>query len=119
MTNTVKKVVKFSDDALDVIQSSHAASLFGDDLKQIQKKIQKIAWRSKKIQKSADRNAAISVYGPSQAGKSFLASVLVRPTDRPLEINFSGPTGNKEYISKINPSGDRECTGLVTRFTIS
>ena len=119
MTNTVKKVVKFSDDALDVIQSSHAASLFGDDLKQIQKKIQKIAWRSKKIQKSADRNAAISVYGPSQAGKSFLASVLVRPTDRPLEINFSGPTGNKEYISEINPSGDRECTGLVTRFTIS
>ena len=119
MTTAVEKVVKFSVEALDVIKSKGAGAVFGDEYENIQKKIQKIAWRSKKIQQSADRNAAISVYGPSQAGKSFLASVLVRPTDRPLEISFPGHSGNKEYISEINPSGDRECTGLVTRFTIS
>ena len=118
MTTAVEKVVKFSDDALDLIDSKGANDLFNDEFKNIKKNIQKIAWRSKKIQQSADRNAAISVYGPSQAGKSFLASVLVRPTDKPLKISFPGNSGNKEYISEINPSGDRECTGLVTRFTI-
>ena len=119
MTKTVENVVKFSNDALSLLKSKDARLLFGDDFEKIQKNVQKVVWRSKKIQQSADRNAAISVYGPSQAGKSFLASVLVRPTDRPLEINFPGHSGNKEYISEINPSGDRECTGLVTRFTIS
>ena len=119
MSQLIEKIVKISDDALSLVASKDAHVLFGDNHEQVQKNIQKIAWRSRKIQRSADHNAAISVYGPSQAGKSFLASVLVRPTDKPLRIEFPGQSGSKEYISEINPSGDRECTGLVTRFTIS
>ncbi|MDC0639700.1 putative virulence factor [Planktomarina temperata] len=119
MSQLIEKIVKISDDALSLVASKDAHVLFGDNHEQVQKNIQKIAWRSRKIQRSADHNAAISVYGPSQAGKSFLASVLVRPTDKPLQIEFPGQSGSKEYISEINPSGDRECTGLVTRFTIS
>ena len=119
MSQLIEKIVKISDDALSVVASQDARILFGDNHEQVQKNIQKIAWRSKKIQRSADHNAAISVYGPSQAGKSFLASVLVRPTDKPLRIEFPGQSEGKEYISEINPSGDRECTGLVTRFTVS
>ena len=93
MSQLIEKIVKISDDALSVVASTDARILFGDNHEQVQKNIQKIAWRSKKIQRSADHNAAISVYGPSQAGKSFLASVLVRPTDKPLRIEFPGQSG--------------------------
>ena len=119
MTELTKKLVSSVDDILAVIEDENAESVFGDDLVHVSKVIKKAAWKGKKLDQSSGRKPAISVYGPSQAGKSFLASVLVRPSDKPLEISFPGADGNKEYISEINPSGDRECTGLVTRFTLN
>jgi hypothetical protein len=119
MTIITEKLVSSVTDVLAMLDEQNAGALFGDDFTHVSKSIKKTAWKSKKLHQSSDRKPAISVYGPSQAGKSFLASVLVRPSNKPLEISFPGTVGKKEYISEINPSGDRECTGLVTRFTLN
>ena len=119
MTELTEKLVSSVTDVLAVLDDQNAGALFGDDFAHVSKSIKKTAWKSKKLDQSSSRKPAISVYGPSQAGKSFLASVLVRPSNKPLEISFPGDIGKKEYISEINPSGDRECTGLVTRFTLN
>jgi hypothetical protein len=49
MSQLIEKIVKISDDALSVVASTDARILFGDNHEQVQKSIQKIAWRSKKI----------------------------------------------------------------------
>ena len=67
---------------------------------------------------AAASNMAVSVFGPSQNGKSFLVSVLARPEGRPLFTNYAGPEGERSYIRDINPEGEGESTGLVTRFTM-
>ncbi|WP_444461327.1 putative virulence factor [Rhodobacter capsulatus] len=71
--------------------------------------------RAERLGKSARTPMSVSVFGPSQAGKSFLVSVLARPADGRLVAQF-GPTG-LDYISELNPEGEGESTGLVTRFT--
>ena len=119
MTKLTEQLVSSVDDILTVIEDQNAKAVFGDDLVHVAKVVKQAAWKGKKLHRSSSNKPAISVYGPSQAGKSFLASVLVRPSDKPLEVVFPGSDGSKEYISEINPSGDRECTGLVTRFTLN
>ena len=57
----------------------------------------------------------VGVFGPSQAGKSYLVSALARRQDGPLKIDFGGEI--KDFLKDINPAGDRESTGLVSRFT--
>jgi hypothetical protein len=73
---------------------------------------------SRKLAASAGRRNSAGVFGPSQAGKSYLVSVLAKnPQSRnALTANFAGK--QKNFIAEINPPGDRESTGLVTRFTI-
>ena len=71
---------------------------------------------SRKIAAAAERRMCIGIYGASQQGKSYLVSVLARPKDGPLLTRFGGRTIN--FISDINPSGGKESTGLVTRFTL-
>ncbi|NRF67104.1 virulence factor [Aquincola sp. S2] len=71
---------------------------------------------SRKLAASSGRRNSAGVFGPSQAGKSYLVSVLGRSKDAPLLADFAGDT--KNFITEINPEGGKEATGLVTRFTI-
>ncbi|HMN82449.1 MAG TPA: virulence factor SrfC family protein [Burkholderiaceae bacterium] len=71
---------------------------------------------SRKLAASASRRNCVGVFGPSQAGKSYLVSVLARTPGKTLMADFAGDL--KNFISEINPAGDRESTGLVTRFTV-
>lgn len=64
---------------------------------------------------AAARNNCVGVFGPSQAGKSYLVSALARPQDGRLEIQMGDR--KLDFLREINPPGDRESTGLVTRFT--
>ncbi|MEM6547947.1 MAG: virulence factor SrfC family protein [Pseudomonadota bacterium] len=70
----------------------------------------------RRLSHAVKRNNCVGVFGPSQAGKSYLVSALARPQDGRLTIRF----GEREhdFLRDINPPGDRESTGLVTRFTI-
>ena len=72
---------------------------------------------SRKLAASAGRRNSAGVFGPSQAGKSYLVSALARnPEPHPLTADFAGT--KKDFLAEINPPGDRESTGLVTRFTV-
>ena len=105
--------------SISMINDPRAQSYFKRDHESLLKVIQKAAWQAKKIKASAERNSAISVYGPSQAGKSSLVSVLAGPDEKSLKVEFSGNEDPVDYSEKINPGGDGESTGIVTRFTVN
>jgi len=61
----------------------------------------------------------IAVFGASQVGKSYLISNLVKSQDEnDLKIlNHNEGDDNISFLREINPPGNRESTGTVTRFT--
>lgn len=67
--------------------------------------------------RAAGRKMCAGVFGPSQAGKSYLISALARDADNSLNALFGPET--RDFISEINPEGGKESTGLVTRFTMT
>ncbi|MEJ8849961.1 virulence factor SrfC family protein [Variovorax rhizosphaerae] len=71
---------------------------------------------ARKVAVSAGRRNSAGVFGPSQAGKSYLVSVLGKSQGEPLIADFAGTP--KNFIQELNPEGGKEATGLVTRFTI-
>jgi hypothetical protein len=70
---------------------------------------------ARRIGGAMHRRNCVGVFGPSQAGKSYLVSALARRKDAPLQIDFGGDI--RDFLTEINPAGDRESTGLVSRFT--
>lgn len=70
---------------------------------------------SRRLGRAVERNNCIGVFGPSQAGKSYLVSALARPSDGRLTIRVGD--ARHDFLRELNPPGDRESTGLVTRFT--
>ena len=76
---------------------------------------------ARKLERTAGRRMCIGVFGPSQSGKSYLVSRLCRPpagaggSDERLIADFAGR--EMDFIKEINPAGDKESTGLVTRFS--
>lgn len=71
---------------------------------------------ARKLSGSAGRRNSAGVFGPSQAGKSYLVSVLGKSQGKSLMIDLAGT--HRSFIQEINPPGSKEATGLVTRFTI-
>lgn len=112
-------VSRLSRDALAWINDPENAEMVELRKKDLTKLLRKSARRSERLGKSAKTKMSVSVFGPSQAGKSFLVSVLARPNEGRLVADFNGPNGKLDYISQVNPAGDGESTGLVTRFTMS
>ncbi|TBR22572.1 MAG: hypothetical protein EPO10_28125, partial [Reyranella sp.] len=76
--------------------------------------LQKVRNQSRKLARAARRRMCVGVFGPSQAGKSYLVSILASRDGRPLQARFADKT--YDFLSEINPPGNRESTGLVTRF---
>lgn len=67
--------------------------------------------------KAAQRKMCAGVFGPSQAGKSYLLSSLARDAEGNVLCDFNGEC--HDFLKDINPQGDKESTGLVTRFTMT
>src|SRR5260221_409925 len=76
--------------------------------------VQKVRNQSRKLARAARRRMCVGVFGPSQAGKSYLVSILASRDGRPLQARFADKT--YDFLREINPPGNRESTGLVTRF---
>jgi hypothetical protein len=72
---------------------------------------------ARKISSSSLRPPCVGVFGPSQAGKSYLVNTLTRPESGNLMVRFGSK--NVDFLKDINPGGERESTGVVTRFTLS
>ncbi|TDX33621.1 virulence factor SrfC family protein [Rhodovulum visakhapatnamense] len=105
--------------ALDWVADPENAETVGLERKSLVQALRKGARRAQKLGRAARTKMSVSVFGPSQAGKSFLVSVLARPEDGRLVADFQGPGGQLDYIREINPEGEGESTGLVTRFTMT
>lgn len=71
----------------------------------------------KRCSRASSRKMCAGVFGPSQAGKSYLISALARDENNNLNALFGNES--HDFISEINPEGGKESTGLVTRFTMT
>jgi hypothetical protein len=93
------------------------ADLVARERESLTRMLRKGALRAERLAKAAQRPMCVGVFGPSQAGKSYLVEVLARPAEGPLKARFDG-LDPVDFLSEINPIGEKESTGLVTRFTI-
>jgi hypothetical protein len=73
------------------------------------------AARSRRLAAAARRPMCVSVFGPSQQGKSYLIGSLAKKDPEPCRIVFGAE--RRDFFTDINPGGGQESTGLVTRFT--
>jgi hypothetical protein len=115
---TCSQVADLAGQALEWIAEEENAETVGSQTPVLTRELRRAASRARKLATAAERNMCVGVFGPSQAGKSFLVSVLARPQGGKLTADFDEPAGRKDFISEINPPGEGESTGLVTRFTM-
>jgi hypothetical protein len=89
----------------------------GAERPSLERKFRSLAYQARRLAHSVERPMCVGVFGPSQAGKSYLVSVLARKGDA-LTAIFDDPAQREvDFINKINPYGEKEATGLVTRFS--
>src|SRR5205814_10000947 len=103
--------------ALSWIRDAHNAERVQPDKRAIEEDLRRAAYEGHKLAQTVSRPMCVGVFGPSQAGKSYLVSVLARKNSN-LKAIFDDPPGRVDFIAEINPKGGKEATGLVTRFTI-
>lgn len=86
---------------------------------------------ARKLASAADRPMTVGIFGPSQAGKSFLMGGMLRSSGggndsantavgvEPINVVFGQAEAqeSKDFLGEINPTGGRETTGVVTRFS--
>ena len=105
-----------TEQALAWVETPANAALVGAEARSLTQMMRKGLRRARRLGQAAEKPMSVSVFGPSQAGKSFLVSVLARPEGGRLVGDFPGR--RLDYISEVNPEGEGESTGLVTRFTM-
>jgi hypothetical protein len=71
-----------------------------------------------RLAKALERPMCVGVFGPSQAGKSYLISALARRGTERVLVAFDDVTPGLDFVRQINPEGGQESTGLVTRFSM-
>ena len=104
--------------ALEWISDPKNDGLIGQERVFLERTIRSQAYRARRFAASLERPMCVGVFGPSQAGKSYLVSVLARKGDT-LTALFDDPERPEvDFIRDINPYGEKEATGLVTRFSI-
>ncbi|MBX3230047.1 MAG: hypothetical protein KIT84_25565 [Labilithrix sp.] len=74
-----------------------------------------LALRTRKLRRAWARKQSLGLFGPSQAGKSFLVGALLSHEVGSLEVLSRG--GAVDFLKEINPAKGVESTGVVTRFT--
>jgi hypothetical protein len=82
------------------------------------REFRKFGTAATKLAAAVDRPMCVGVFGPSQAGKSYLISALARRGTHPLIADFEGVPEGLDFVRQINPEGGAESTGLVTRFSM-
>ncbi len=92
-------------------------NLVGRDLENHEKNLRKTGRLMRNCAVAARRKMCAGIFGPSQAGKSYLVSTLAGNADRKLWTTLGETT--YDFLSEINPAGGKESTGLVTRFTLT
>jgi hypothetical protein len=109
-----RAVAATASDAIGWIEANGAR--LKEDRSRLARDFRRAAVRARKLAVAAERPMCVSVFGPSQAGKSYLISALARRGTDPVRTVFG--TETRDFLEEINPAGGKESTGLVTRFTI-
>ncbi|MDR2405775.1 MAG: putative virulence factor [Deltaproteobacteria bacterium] len=86
------------------------------DQSEERKNLRRCARHLNSIYHAAANKMGIAVFGPSQVGKSTLISALAKPKRGKLMVDFQGTL--LDFINQVNPTGGKETTALVTRFSI-
>src|SRR5688572_7128852 len=76
-----------------------------------------LALRTRKLRRAWARKQSVGLFGPSQAGKSFLVGALLSHELGSLKV--LGRSGEVDFLKEINPAKGVESTGVVTRFSAS
>lgn len=76
-----------------------------------------LALRTRKLRRAWSRKQSLGLFGPSQAGKSFLVGALLSHELGSLKV--LGRSGEVDFLKEINPAKGVESTGVVTRFSAS
>jgi hypothetical protein len=84
----------------------------------LERSLRGAAYQARRLARSVERPMCVGVFGPSQAGKSYLVSVLARKGETLTALFDDRNRPEVDFISEINPYGEKEATGLVTRFSI-
>jgi hypothetical protein len=87
-----------------------------DQLAGLERDVRRMRARAEKLRLASLRPMCVTVFGASQSGKSYLISALARPAGAPLSVQIGSRT--YDFLEEINPFGDKESTGLVTRFSL-
>ena len=90
----------------------------GQDRGYLERSLRNHAYQARRLARSVERPMCIGVFGPSQAGKSYLVSVLARKGETLTALFADDERPEIDFIKEINPYGEKEATGLVTRFSI-
>lgn len=64
--------------------------------------------------KNSRTRPAVAIFGPSQAGKSYLTAKICERHDKSVGVDIDK---TYDFLREINPAGGRESTALVTRMT--
>jgi hypothetical protein len=107
-------VAKAAQEAIDWL--STAGDEVSDARPVLSREFRRDAMRARKLAAAARRPMCVSVFGPSQQGKSYLVGSLARKGADSTKISFGGEI--RDFVRDLNPAGNKESTGLVTRFTI-
>lgn len=78
-------------------------------------RLRQASLRASRLARAATRKPCVAVFGVSQAGKSYLVSVLSCAPGERLTTELDGQV--YDFLRDFNPKGGRESTGLVTRMT--
>ena len=108
LANAAEAAQKWVDDNRDLVKNT-ADSLLA--------RLRRSVRLFRRCESAALRKMCVGVFGPSQAGKSYLISALARDKDGSLPADFAGV--RCDFLKDINPEGGKESTGLVTRFTLT
>lgn len=116
LASICRQTANLASDAASWLSDDRNADSVGREKGAVVREMKLAAIRAGRIEKAAIRPMCVGVFGPSQAGKSYLVEMLARPEHGHLRAVFEG-IEPLDFISQINPIGDKESTGLVTRFS--
>ncbi len=74
-----------------------------------------LSLRMRRLKRAWGRPQAVGLFGPSQAGKSFLVGALLSHELGTLKVLARGR--ELDFLREINPAKGVESTGVVTRFS--
>lgn len=118
LTQTCNATADAALDALKWFADGENEELVGTLRPQLQREFRRFSNHARTLSEAVGRPMCVGLFGESQAGKSYLAAGLSRNGSNPLRIRFAGKD-ERDFLSEINPEGNRESTGVVTRFSLS